>query len=295
MWSPPVTRPAPEANLPMPGLLTVFSSEGTRWAGLPLTLSRLEPGCQIDIHVNNPHVTRILLSAETSWLAAGARHRCWLRPGTSIFLRAHYSLAGLISDRGVDGINVALEPEHIAKLWHDDLSHMGHDFLDHVVASDHQVIGIIDAMYSEVSAGSPAGPLFGQSLSVALLAHLYDRYDRVRCSKRVEGRLSDRQVEVISKYVKANIGIDLSLSSMAQLLKLSPAYFCRAFTKTTGISPHRFIMNERITAARQILQRNPIADLAEVASALGFSSHAHFSSVFRKLTGCTPSAFRREI
>jgi AraC family transcriptional regulator len=99
-------------------------------------------------------------------------------------------------------------------------------------------------MLAEARAGSPCGSLLSQSLSAALLAHLYDRYDRSRASKRMEGRLSPRQVAIVSQYVKERIDSDLSIVELSALLHLSPAYFCRAFSKTLWVTPHHFVTND---------------------------------------------------
>ena len=161
-----------------------------------------------------------------------------------------------------------------------------------MISNDDQMIGMVNAMYAEARAGSPAGALFSQSISIAFLTHLYDRYDRTGAVRRLEGRLSPRQDEIITRYVKEHIGSDMSIAELAGLVNLSPAYFCKAFSKTRGVTPHRFILNERIVIAMERLRQPSAPPLSELASSLGFANQAHFSNVFRKIVGRSPSEFR---
>jgi AraC family transcriptional regulator len=277
------------------GLLTLFSSRGTRWGGLPVELLRMHPGSPHGVDPTEHRVAAVLSTTEVAWTARGTRHRAQWRPGTSIFLRERYQLDDLDSTERTDSIVVALEDGKVSELQHDDLCSSRVDFLEHVITTDDQLVGIVNAMAAEARAGSPAGDLFSQAISVALLAHVYDRYDRSRAARRLEGRLSRRQVETVSRYVKGHIECALSIVELAGLLQLSPAYFCTAFSKTLGVTPHRFVLNERIAIARQRLQQTSAPPIAGLACALGFANQPHFSVVFRKLVGCSPSEFRRRV
>jgi AraC family transcriptional regulator len=275
-------------------LLTLFSSCGGRWGGLPIELIRMPPG-PYSVDPTEHRVYTILSTTEVTWTDSGTHHRAQWRPGTSIFLRERHQVNGFVSAKGYDLIRVLLEDGKVSELLHDDVCSPRVDFLEHVITTDDQLAGIVNAMYAEARAGSPAGDLFSRAISVALLAHVYDRYDRSRAASRLEGRLSRRQVETVSRYVREHIGCALSIVELAGLLQLSPAYFCRAFSKTVGVTPHRFVLNERIAIARQRLHQTSTPPMAELAHALGFATQAHFSVVFQKLVGCSPSEFRRRV
>ena len=251
-------------------------------------------GHALRVDIAEHRIASILSTAEMTWTSRGGHHKCKFRAGSSVFLKKGYRLDNFAASACVVGISVLLQGNTIAELTYDDLCTSRVDLLDHVIAADEQSVGIINSMYAEARAGSPAGNLFSQSASVALLTHVYDRYDRSRAADRIKGRLTRRQIEIVDRYVRDNIGKDLSIVELAGILQLSPAYFCRAFSKTVGVSPHRFILNRRISIARQRLQQGSAPSLAELADDLGFGNHAHFSSVFRQLVGCSPSEFRRQ-
>ena len=193
-------------------------------------------------------------------------------------------------------IRVDLEDGKVSELQHDDLCSSRVDFTEFMItATDDQLVGIVKAMAAEAQAGSPAGDLFSQAISMALLAHVYDRYDRSRAAARLEGRLSPRQIDTVSRYVREHIEDPLSIVELAGLLHLSPAYFCRAFSKTLGVTPHRFVLSERIAIARQRLRASlgAIDDGARECPWL-CKSNALWCSL-SELVGCSPSEFRRRV
>jgi AraC family transcriptional regulator len=79
---------------------------------------------------------------------------------------------------------------------------------------------------------------------------------------------------------------------LAQLVRLSPYYFCRAFKQSFGVSPHRYHNNQRIELAKTLLAK-PDSSVTEVGLAVGFSETSSFTAAFRKTTGLTPTAYRR--
>jgi AraC family transcriptional regulator len=95
--------------------------------------------------------------------------------------------------------------------------------------------------------------------------------------------------------VREHIGDGLSIAELANLLQLSPAYFCKALSKTHGVTPHRFVLNQRIVIVMEALRQPSAPPIAELAHALGFADQAHFSNVFRKLVGHSSSKFRNHV
>jgi AraC family transcriptional regulator len=67
-----------------------------------------------------------------------------------------------------------------------------------------------------------------------------------------------------------------------------------AFRRATGKTPHRYLTEQRVAKACEILQ-NPHRSIVEVSLAVGFSSQSHLTSVFRRLLKTTPAAYREEI
>jgi AraC-like DNA-binding protein len=74
---------------------------------------------------------------------------------------------------------------------------------------------------------------------------------------------------------------------------LSSAYFSRLCKQSTGLSPHHYLLRQRVERAKHILA-NPQHQIAEVSDALGFPHQSHFATTFRALVGVTPRAYQRQ-
>jgi AraC-like DNA-binding protein len=83
----------------------------------------------------------------------------------------------------------------------------------------------------------------------------------------------------------------LALGDVARHLGLSPYYLCRTFRAFTGYTLHGYLNELRLRASLERLHERD-DDLTGIALDLGFSSHSHFTSAFRRKFGITPSRFR---
>lgn len=94
-------------------------------------------------------------------------------------------------------------------------------------------------------------------------------------------------------YIDAELAGDLSLTALAQVANYSPSFFARAFKRHTGEPLHQYVLQRRVERARQLLLDSDTA-ISQVAAETGFSSQSHLTSAFRRLTGRTPGALRRD-
>jgi transcriptional regulator GlxA family with amidase domain len=92
--------------------------------------------------------------------------------------------------------------------------------------------------------------------------------------------------------VRANLDGDLSLKRIGGLLGVSPEHLTRTFRRQLGMTFHRYVLAERVNAARDLLRSGKGGSVTEAAFAAGFQSSAHFSRVFKEHTGVTPSEWR---
>ena len=83
----------------------------------------------------------------------------------------------------------------------------------------------------------------------------------------------------------------LSLAQLAEATGMSPLGFLRDFTRAVGISPHAYLVETRLKAARQLLSESK-RSLADVAHDCGFAHQSHLGSAFLKEFGMTPGQYR---
>jgi AraC family transcriptional regulator len=97
----------------------------------------------------------------------------------------------------------------------------------------------------------------------------------------------------ITELVDAKLEDDLSLDEMAQSVGLSTAHFARMFRKSTGETPHQFVLRQRISRAKAML-RDRATRVPDIAVACGFKSQQHFAQVFRDACGISPTGYRQD-
>lgn len=106
------------------------------------------------------------------------------------------------------------------------------------------------------------------------------------------GTLTPEQMARVSQHIACYLDQPINIGQLAGLCELDRFSFSRRFKNTTGTTPHKFLVEQRLTEARRLL-RNTEWSLADIALATGFGSQAHFTSAFHKATGVTPSGYRR--
>jgi AraC family transcriptional regulator len=138
----------------------------------------------------------------------------------------------------------------------------------------------------------PTDTLFVEGIQTAIAAHLLGHYttDRWRPPEKSPS-LDPRRLQRVLDYIEASLKADIRLEELAAQACLSPFHFSRLFREATGLSPHRYVIDRRVQAARQELARNNLS-LVEIALEFGFGSQANFTRVFRKATSLTPGQYR---
>jgi AraC family transcriptional regulator len=158
--------------------------------------------------------------------------------------------------------------------------------------TDAHVVDLVRRLEAQASEGQQLGPLYVEGLSLALASYVHAHFMAERASIPAPGPgLSLSQRERVVAMVEARLTEPLPLNELAADVGYSPDYFMRLFSYTFGVSPHRYITSRRVERAKALL-RDRDTPLVEVALACGFSSQAHFSTVFKLHTGMTPGKYR---
>src|SRR5713101_1477574 len=108
------------------------------------------------------------------------------------------------------------------------------------------------------------------------------------------GGLAPWQQKRVASYIEEHVADDIPLATLAELARLSPYHFSRSFKHSFGMPPHRYHANRRIEQAKRLLANRELSVTA-IALDVGFSETSTFSAAFHRLTGQTPSGYRRNL
>jgi AraC-like DNA-binding protein len=170
-----------------------------------------------------------------------------------------------------------------------DLRHSpGVGFADPVVR--HLLLSLRPALH-ETSA--PLTSVFADHVAMALIGHMASVYGGAQPSPLAGGGLAPWQERRAKELLDAGLDGTVTLAELASACKLSERHFARAFRRSTGQSPHRWLVERRLDKAIGLLSLSALS-LREIALASGFSSQSHFTRAFRQATGTSPGAWRRE-
>lgn len=149
--------------------------------------------------------------------------------------------------------------------------------------------------------GVVSAPLAVEELAAAAVEQAATRISgRALMAKPARG-MTPRRLKRILEYLDAHLDEGVRLADLAGDTGLSDAYLARAFKAATGTTLHAALLERRIARARRLIESahrggcGTSTNLADIAAATGFSSHAHMTTAFRRVLGVTPSGWSRMV
>jgi len=100
-------------------------------------------------------------------------------------------------------------------------------------------------------------------------------------------------IEKAIGYIHANYHREISVAALAAYVGLERSYFSKLFNANAGDPPQTYILKYRIEKARELLKTTGLS-VSEISECTGFSDGFYFSRAFKKLTGFSPAAFRKQ-
>lgn len=138
------------------------------------------------------------------------------------------------------------------------------------------------------------GRVFADGVCDAIVARLLGR----RMDGGTPARVAQRSAQLppwrlrrAIDFIEANLASPIGLADVAASAGLTRMHFAAQFRSTTGYSPHAYLLKRRLEHAQMLLRTHDFSVL-DVALSCGFSSHAHFTAVFKRMIGEPPNAWR---
>jgi AraC family transcriptional regulator len=135
--------------------------------------------------------------------------------------------------------------------------------------------------------GDAADKRFARCIGQTLAMHLA----RLELPRAKVNALPKWRLRRVEEHVKAHFDHCISLSDLAKVAGLSRMHFAAQFRAATGYRPREYLLHQRIEHAKSLLSDSEMP-LAEIALAVGFCTQAHFSTVFKRISGETPARWR---
>ena len=275
----------------------VISSHETNWTDITLEYHR-SPGATDTGEYTSPIHTIGIILANTSqsqerWLdghfqqelvqkgdtvivPAGVIHRsCWRDLANFIVLSFEQALLERVGRDLVNTDTIQLIPK--APPLQDPLI---------------QAIGL--SLKEELESHGMGGSLYVDQLKTTLAVQLLRKYC-TRQPKLQEDNdgLPPYLLKQARDYIHAHLNQKLKLEDIADMLGMSQYYFSHLFSRSMGIAPYQYVIQQRVEKAKQLLRQKRDLSIADIALECGFSHQSHLAKYFKQLTGVTPHKYRK--
>ena len=158
--------------------------------------------------------------------------------------------------------------------------------------ADPLIYQIVQALKADLEIDGIGRRFYAETLTTALAAHLLHYSTREHKLRSYDDGLPKDKLNQAIEYINTHLSENLSLMAIAAELDVSQYYFCRLFKRSTGLTPHQYLIQQRVERAKQLLNQ-PQLSVAHIASKCGFANQSHLAKQFRQYTGVTPKQFRR--
>jgi AraC family transcriptional regulator len=161
-----------------------------------------------------------------------------------------------------------------------------------LIQADQTIHALGRQFKEEMQRHALGGELYSESLANLLNIHLLRNYCTTAPVLRTySGGLSTQRLQQTIDYIQAHLDEKLSLEAIATELNLSIHYFCELFTQSMGMPPYKYVLQQRIDRAKQLLKQSE-QSISDIALDCGFANQSHLNRHFTKLVGITPKKYR---
>ena len=191
-------------------------------------------------------------------------------------------------------VTVSLDPRFVADVASDGLPADRIEFATQRAVFDWTVARYAEAFCSELESASSNGLLYAETLTIGFALHLLSNYAVAKPKIPLpRGKLNPIQLLRVVDFILSHLDTDVSLLTLAEQANVSPFHFARQFRDTVRLTPHQFVLRQRIQKSINLIRIGKLP-LAQIAVEAGFYDQAQFTRAFRRVTGTTPAQYSRD-
>jgi AraC family transcriptional regulator len=189
---------------------------------------------------------------------------------------------------------LSLEPDRFTKIAYESVTTERVELIPHYAMQDTFIDHVGKSLTAELIEARFGSQLLVDSLKIALSIHLLRHYSDLQKPLRdYQEGMPKRKLQQAIAYIHDHLAEDITVSAIADELEMSQYYFSRLFKQAIGVSPYRYVMEQRIEAAKYLL-KTPLP-ISAISERVGFANQNQLTVQFRNLTGTTPSNYRKQI
>jgi AraC family transcriptional regulator len=228
------------------------------------------------------------------WEGTGGRFATREMSGDMIWLVPPGVLHRIHFDRRAALIHLYLTETFFGSMVQDAPDNTSSTLVPSLLVRDQFLVEIARELYRELHT-SAANELFTQSIATLTATHLVRSYSSKRGSTPIyRGGLGPSREKKVRAYIRERLDQQLSLDELAKVAEMSPNYFISLFRQSIGMTPHKFVVQQRLEHARTLLENSRLS-LLEIARHCGFQDQSQFTTTFRRFIGMTPGQYKRQI
>jgi len=152
------------------------------------------------------------------------------------------------------------------------------------------LLGTIGKLRRALSEGEHIDRLYAESLCVLATTEFCRYRERRGGGSEEASRVGSVSIARIDEYIRAHMRSPIALDELAQVARLSRFHFVRTFKACSGETPYQRVLRIRMERAQELLEERRL-NVAEIATAVGFTSPSRFIETFRRARGMTPGEF----
>jgi AraC family transcriptional regulator len=190
------------------------------------------------------------------------------------------------SSASVEAIVVAIDPGRLA-LAAAEGSALDAQLIERFTGYDQPLLDLARNLASETAKGFPNGAIFWNEIASTFLDGLLVRHT-TNFDRRVRGALGKDVLQRLKDYIIAHLDEPIEVAALAEIAGRSEFHFTRVFARSVGVTPHRYVVHQRLRRAAELL-RDGRSGLAEIAASTGFADQSHLSRWVRRVHGVSPT------
>jgi AraC family transcriptional regulator len=225
-----------------PEHLHLVSSFDYGWRGVNLTLEQEPRGEMAEAEMDSHFVTIALGNFRGSYKVVGGWQSVDYAKGDIIILPQQELFPHVAIDRQVPLLELFLDPSAIAAIA------PCHSLIPQINVRDPLIEQMGLALYQAAKTSGEDSKLYAESIAIGLSAHLMRNYSSANLVT-APGTLSPKKLQQIYDYIDANLDRPLSLAELSQVIDLSLHHFATLFKRSTGLTPHQYVLKARIDRA----------------------------------------------